>query len=470
MRHTMGLLVLAPALVQPLAAQTEGLAAVERFITAEFGRQRIPGLSVAILRGDSVLLTRGYGYANVEHRVPATDSTVYQSGSVGKQFTAAAVVMLSEEGKLALDDPITRYLPEKPAAWERITVRHLLTHTSGIPDYTDTLVDLHRDYSERELVRLAATLPLEFSPGERWSYSNTGYLLLGGIIRAVTGEFYGNYLERRIFGPLGMRTTRIISESDIVPNRAAGYRLVEGRIQNQDWVSPTLNTTADGSLYFSVRDLARWAVALNHQRIPSPAGLRAAWTPVRLNGGGSYSYGFGWMVGEQRGHPRIGHTGSWQGFRTSIQRYPEYDLTVIALANLEQGVPEAVSYGIAGILEPALLAPHLISRELTGPKPPRPIPDLLQSIATEQDSAAVTAGLRAFASKSMREGIGNLLEDANGWTLLGCDDVAKRSLERLGAKVRRICYARMTGKESGQLVEMFYTTDWRVADVDWYGF
>jgi CubicO group peptidase (beta-lactamase class C family) len=470
MRSLFRLLCLTSFLGVPAGAQEPRLQAVDRFIAAELARQRIPGLSVAILRGDSVLLARGYGFANLEHRVPATDSTVYQSGSVGKQFTAAAIVMLAEAGKLGLDDHITRYLPDGPPSWRAITVRHLLTHTSGIPEYTDSLVDLHRDYSEDSLVHLASTLPVEFLPGERWSYSNTGYMLLGAIIRRVTGGFYGDFLKQQIFAPLGMRTARIVSEADIVPNRSAGYRLVKGKIQNQDWVSPTLNTTADGALYFTVRDLSQWAIALNHQRTPSPAGLRASWTPVRLNNGGTYPYGFGWMVTEQRGHLRIGHTGSWQGFRGSIQRYPEYDLTIIALANLEQAVPEAVSFGIAGILEPKLLAPHLIRAELKGPRPPRPIPEVLRSIATEQDSAAVTAGLRAFSSKAFREGTGDLLEQAKGWTFLGCDEVGARKLDRLGARVTRICYARSTGKESNQLVEVLYTSDWRVADVDWYAF
>ena len=295
MRQLLQLVALSPLLAASVAAQDPRLREVDRFVAAERARQRIPGLSVAILRGDRVLLARGYGFANLEHRVAATDSTVYQSGSVGKQFTAAAIVMLAEAGKLSLDESIARYLPQSPPSWQQITVRHLLTHTSGIPEYTDT-VDLRRDYTEEELVRFATTLPVEFSPGERWSYSNTGYMLLGAIIRQATGAFYGDFLQEQLFIPLGMRSTRVISESAIVPNRAAGYRLVDGEIQNQEWVAPMLNTTADGALYFTVRDLARWAVALNHQRIPSRAGLAASWAPVRLNNGGTYPYGFGWMV------------------------------------------------------------------------------------------------------------------------------------------------------------------------------
>src|SRR5687767_6796766 len=198
----------------PAGAQAT-LDSVDRYVRAEVARQRIPGLSVAVLRGDSIVLARGYGFANLEHRVPATDSTVYQSGSVGKQFTAAAVVLLAREGKLSLDDPIRRFFPEGPAAWDRVTVRHLLTHTSAIPDYTDSTMDYRRDYTEAQLVELAARLPLQFRPGATWSYSNTGYALLGFIVRRVSGEFYGDFLRRRVFEPLGMRTARVISESDI---------------------------------------------------------------------------------------------------------------------------------------------------------------------------------------------------------------------------------------------------------------
>ena len=157
----------------------------------------------------------------------------------------------------------------------------------------------------------------------------------------MSGQFYGDCLRDRVFQPLGMRTARVISESDLVPNRAAGYEMRKGEIKNQDWVSPSLNTTADGALYLTVQDMARWAIGLNHARIPDSTGLAMSWTPVKLNDGGTFRTASAGGVEDQRGHPRIGHGGSWQGFRTSIQRYPEYDLTVIAMANLDAAMPEA---------------------------------------------------------------------------------------------------------------------------------
>ena len=444
------------------------LDSVDRYLRAEVARQRVPGMSVAILRGDSVLLARGYGYANLEHRVPATDSTVYQSGSVGKQFTAALVMTLVREGRLGLDDPICRWFPEGPPAWQPITVRHLLTHTSGIPDYTEGQVDYRRDYTEEELVAAAVRLPLEFSPGETWRYSNTGYALLGFLVGRATGQFYGDLLRDRIFEPLGMRTARVISESAIVPNRAAGYELVEGQVRNQGWVSPTLNTTADGSLYLTVHDLAKWAVALDRRGVLDSAALAASWTPVRLKGGGTYHYGFGWMLDQQRGRPRIGHTGAWQGFKTSIQRYPESGLTVIALANMNAALPAPVTFAVAGLLDPALLPPHLLPPSRTGPR--EPIQTLLAAVVGDSAGGRLTPGLRTFISASTREEWRDGLQAVRRWESAGCDDVGARRLERLGGRIARVCYARGLGDDFRRLVSVAYTSDWIATDLDSYSY
>ncbi len=463
MRFLTLICVLAAAAESLPAQDSIALDSVHRYILSERTRQRIPGLSVAILRGDRILLARGYGVANLELGVPASASTIYQSGSVGKQFTAAAVVMLAEQGRLALDDRITRWLKEGVGVWDGITVRHLLTHTSGIAEYTDSTFDYRKDYSEDQLVRFASARPLDFPAGEHWSYSNTGYLLLGVLIHRVTGRFYGDVLHDLIFAPLGMKSTRIISEADIVPNRSDGYRLVKNRIKNQEWVSPSLNTTADGALYFSVKDLATWAVALNHQRIPSAKGLEKAWTPVRLNNGGVYPYGYGWDLTEQRGHPRIGHSGSWQGFQTAIYRYPEFGLSVIVLANLAEAAPASIAQAIAGIIEPAVQPPHLFSRSLNGPATPVPIPVLLRRIAQGDDSSGVTPGLHRFLRPAARKDLGTTLTDVRSWTALGCDRVTGRGIAKLDGSIEQICYSRAIGKSRRVIVSVFYTGDWRAA-------
>ncbi len=342
-----------PALLVWPAPQADPLPAVDAFVRAERQRQQIPGLAVGIVKKGRVLASRGFGLANVEHQVPVTADTIFQSGSLGKMFTAAAVMLLVEDGKLALSDPIAKFLSGAPAAWQGITVRHLLSHTSGIPDYANSL-DLRKDYTEEELAQMAYGMKPGFTPGEKWQYSNTGYLLLGIIIRKASGAFYGDVLAERVFKPLGMTTTTVISEADIVPHRAAGYTLVKGELKNQSWVSPSLNTSADGSLYLSVRDLVAWDAGVRAGRILKGPSWASVFEPVRLNDGKTHGYGFGWVVGVRGGQPVHQHGGSWQGFKTHYARFDRGDLSVIALANLTQADPTKIVDGIAALIEPAL--------------------------------------------------------------------------------------------------------------------
>jgi len=348
-----------------LAATSEAAAGymdqVDNFVRGEMPRERVSGVAIGIVSRGEVIAAKGYGDANLELGVPVTAKTIFQSGSVGKQFTAVAVMLQVEDGKLALDDSVTKYFPDAPASWRSITVRHLLTHTSGIADYTESLadrssqgIDFRRDYTEQELSKAAFSLPLEFEPGSRWSYSNTGYLLLGVIIHKVSGRFYGDVLKERVFTPLGMKSARIISEADIVPDRAAGYRLVDGELKNQEWVAPTLNTTADGALYLSMLDFIAWDRGLRTQAILKRGSWSQIYTPVTLRSGKTYPYGFGWYVDESGGRPWYHHTGSWQGFQTCISRYLIDDLTIVVLSNLADANPKRFVDGIAAIIDPKL--------------------------------------------------------------------------------------------------------------------
>ena len=344
---------------------TEASAAIDKkvdaYVLGELHRQKIPGLSVGVYRDGKIVKAKGYGLENVELNAPATAKTIYESGSMGKQFTATTVMMLVEQGKLSLDDKIKKYFPDAPATWDSITVRNLLSHTSGIKNYTTKGMDYRKDYTEDDLVKMAESAPLDFAPGTDWSYSNTGYVLLGILIHKVSGEFYGDFLQEHIFKPLGMSATRIISESDIIPNRAAGYDLVKGEWKNQDWVSPSLNTTADGSLYFTVLDLAKWDAALYTEKLLKRADLEQMWTIAKLNDGkpNKGNYGFGWEINKMNGHTLIEHGGAWQGFTTMICRYVDDKLTVVVLTNLDSAHsnPEIVAHGVAGIYEPALEPP-----------------------------------------------------------------------------------------------------------------
>jgi CubicO group peptidase (beta-lactamase class C family) len=328
--------------------------AIDELIASHIRKHKIPGLALAVVEDGRAVKTKGYGLANVELRVPVSAETIFQSGSVGKQFTATLVMTLVEEGKIGLDDSITKYFKGAPESWKDVTVRHLLSHTAGISNKLYDQIDLRKDYSSDELVSKIAKLPLDFSPGEKWNYSNPGYVLLGILIKNVTGRFYGDLLHERIFGPLGMTTARIISEADIIPNRAAGYRLSHGELKNQEYVSPTLNTTADGSLYLTILDMIKWDAGLETEKLIKKASLQQMWTPARLKDGKSAGYGFGWALGKAAGHKLIEHGGAWQGFTTHIARYPDDRLTVIVLTNAAHGDPGQIAHQVAWLRKPEL--------------------------------------------------------------------------------------------------------------------
>jgi CubicO group peptidase (beta-lactamase class C family) len=327
---------------------------VDSFITAEMQKQKIPGISLAVVSDGKPLIGKGYGCANLEHQVPVKPETVFQSGSVGKQFTATAIMMLVEEGRIGLDENIGKYLGDVPESWSNITVRHLLSHTGGMTDYPVDF-DLRRDYTEDEMLKRVNEVPLAFKPGEKWAYSNLGYVTLGILIGKVTGKFYGEFLQERIFKPLGMTSSRILNEADIIPNRASGYRLVDGQVKNQAWVSPTVNTTADGSLYLTALDMIKWDDAMTTGKLLKKSSYEEMWTPIKLNNGKTHPYGFGWAIRSINGRRVIEHGGAWQGFKAHIARFPENKLTVIVFANLIQTNQAKLANGVAAIIDPELI-------------------------------------------------------------------------------------------------------------------
>jgi uncharacterized protein (TIGR03435 family) len=344
----------------------EQIASIDRFVTEEMEREQIPGLAVGIYNRGQILLAKGYGLANVELNVPVKPETIFQSGSVGKQFVSAAIMMLVEEGKIDLDDSIVKYFPNAPASWKPILVKNLLSHTSGLAEYATpgrrgpTGPFYQRlDFTEDELVEKVEALPIEFPSGEQWDYSNTNYLLLGIMIHRVTGKPYADYSQERIFKPWYMTATRVISESEIIPNRSSGYQLVAHKLRNQDWDSPTFNATADGNLYFNVLDLAKWDEALYGASLLRQSSLDRLWTVFPLNNGrpNRADYGFGWGIHKVNGHKLIEHGGAREGFTCSIQRYVDDNLTVVVLTNLAYANPPLFAEKIAGLANPALMAP-----------------------------------------------------------------------------------------------------------------
>ncbi len=396
----------------PCVAQDAIAAKIDELVKAEMQKNKVPGVSLVVLKDGKIILAKGYGLANVELQVPVKPETVFQSGSVGKQFTATAVMMLVEEGRINLDEKIGKYLGEVPESWKNITVRHLLTHTAGMTDYPRDF-DLRRDYTEDEMLKLMQAIPLASQPGEKWDYSNLGYVTLGILIHKVTGKFYGDFLQERIFKPLGMTTARIISEADIVPNRAAGYRLVSGELKNQEWVAPVTNTTADGALYLTTLDLAKWDAALYTEKLLKKSSLEQMWTPVKLNDGKTYPYGFGWAVGAVGKHRIVEHGGAWQGFTTNISRYVDDKLTVVVLDNLADFSPVKLSHNIAAIYNAELAPPPIAAIEDKEPQITAQFKIFLEALAAgtaDQNLFTAEAKAKFFpdTARELGEGIKEL--------------------------------------------------------------
>ena len=351
-------LVLAGA--APALADVVPKAAIDRLVTAEMARQRIPGLALAVLRHGQPVYVRGYGVASLEWPREVRPDTRFQIGSIGKQFTAVAVMMLVRDGRLELDAPLARYLPEVPAAWSAVTLRRMLAHQSGIAQLDGEgrhLLDLRHEYSDEEYLRLAISQPLEFEPGTDAAYSDTAYVLLGVVINRVTGRFYGDLLAERVFAPLAMERTRVISDEDIVPGRASGYELDEGgALRNQSFVSAALNRTADGSLYSTVLDLARWDAALYGERVLPRDVLARMWQVDALAGGEAplYHYGYGWEIIHAGAETVIEYDGNWQGVQAAMARSPGRELTVIVLTNRALCRVQSIAHAVAGRVDPAL--------------------------------------------------------------------------------------------------------------------
>jgi CubicO group peptidase (beta-lactamase class C family) len=318
---------------------------------ADFSKPASPGAAVVVAVGDATVLSRGYGLAVVEHGVGVTATTAFRLASVTKQFTAAAILTLVEEGKLYLDDRLGYLLSDVPAYARDVRVRHLLSHTSGIPDYEPILASNDGpQVKDRDVLGLLHQASrLYFAPGTAWRYSNSAYALLALIVERVSGERFASYLRRRIFDRAGMPTAVAHEDgADTVANRAYGYSLSAGVWHRTDQ-SRTSAVLGDGGIYASAEELTRWSAALDHNVVVAEATLTMATTPVKLSSGESTSYGFGWFLDEFRGWRRQRHEGDSVGFRTAIQRYPDVRLTVVVLVNRGVAPIDALADGVARI-------------------------------------------------------------------------------------------------------------------------
>jgi len=303
--------------------------------------------AVLVARGNDILLDKGYGFANLEWNIPDSPKTKFRLGSITKQFTAASILLLEERGKLSVNDSVKKYMPDAPAAWDKITIFNLLTHTSGIPSFTS-----FPDYAKlepfpatpAELVARFRDKPLDFQPGEQWSYSNSGYVLLGYLIERISGESYAHFVQDNIFKPLGMADSGYDSNSAVIQNRASGYTVGQNGIVNAGYIDMTIPLSA-GALYSTTEDLLRWEQGLFGGKLISPASLKKMTTPFK-NG-----YGFGLGIRVVNGQEQIDHGGGIEGFNTMLAYYPAEKLTVVVLANLNGAAPEEIAADLHTIAE-----------------------------------------------------------------------------------------------------------------------
>ncbi len=319
-------------LVQPSA---DALAELDRWIESYLDENNIPGGLVAVASRGRIVHLKPYGMANVELSVPVTDSTVFEIGSISKQFVSAAVMLLVQDDRIGLDDPIHQYLSNLPSEWLGVTVRHLLTHTSGIPDYEE--IRTYDVYGFRltpeEVIQIAHSRPMDFTPGAGWYYSNTGYFLLSMIVERIEGRPLGQVLQSRIFEPLGMTQTRMADPEAIIPHRASGYWVNKtGELINRR-PTETSSTLGAGGILSSAHDLVKWDEALYGDQLLSAESKATMWTAVTLPNGENTGYAFGWSVRPYRGLTSQSHGGQVAGFVANFSRLPEQEAAIIVVLN-----------------------------------------------------------------------------------------------------------------------------------------
>jgi len=312
-----------------------------------------PGVAIAVVRDGQPVHVEGYGLANLEWQCPISSTTVFRLASISKQFTATAILLLERQGKLRLDDPITTYLPDYPTHGRLITITHLLTHTSGIKRYTslDNFLSeiAKKDLSPEDLLAYFKDLPLEFEPGTRFLYNNSGYHLLGLIIEKVAAMSYEQFIQQHIFQPLGMNHSYYMHNSTIIPQRASGYEKTAQGYRQADYLNMMM-VYAAGALGSTVEDMIRWDAALREERILDRAAQELMYTPVQLVDGHTEEYGFGFHVTTYKGHRLVGHGGGIPGFHTFIARFIEDQAMIVVLANLSAIPVEKITRKVAQFL------------------------------------------------------------------------------------------------------------------------
>jgi len=454
---------------------------IEQYIKTTMLESKIPGLTYAVVMNGKMIDSGAYGYANVELNAPVSLHTKFNLGSIGKTFTATGIMLLVKQGKISLSDPITKYFDSLPDTWKQISIERLLSHTSGIKDYVGDFPgyaliekrDRKLDYSEREFIRMAAELPLNFTPGERFAYSNSNFVILGFLIHKVSGKTLPEFMKENVFDPLGMNETVYMSQKNIIPNRARGYLLDnKGNLINGNYISEFFSSTGDMGVTTTATDMVKWSLALNSGKVLDQPILDKMWTPVQLNNGESTnffgpSYGLGWHVADYRGYKEVGHGGSFMnGYTANYVRFPELDLTLILLANLNPSEVGRMAYRIAGLIHPALSGFDQTGSGEKGDKGSvDEVNQLMKGIITGKlDTTFVTAGF----IKRINPITASVMGDTSHIppiTFVYSDLITGRKVSRYGTSIKKIEYYKLQLPDETAYMALYRDANNRI--VDW---
>ncbi len=419
---------------------------VDAYVRDFIKRHNVPAAAISVVHHGRVVKSAGYGKANLELNVAATAHSVFEIGSMSKQVTAEAVMMLVQEGKLALDDPLAKYLTGLPAEWNGIQLRHLLTHTSGLHDWeADSAFSYRREYTTAEFVAFVARHPLDFVPGTRFAYTNSAHPLLGKVIEAVTGVPFERFVTERIFKPVGMLETRIRHQADIVPNHAAGYVDNTGVLENGEPFRPSI-LAPNGGVLSTAADMARWNIALTNNVLLSRATMTLMTTPTQLNDGSTYNGGIAWFLDDYRGHHMQLHNGSTvAGYSSVVYRYPADELSVVVLMNIDRfNAVNVLATNVA-----SFYVKGLAMRSLTAIKDPDPaltarLLTMLAAVADNKDSEMLAPNLRNVGGPVRTNPARGFKAPNARMTLLEIEDHGPEGIERFGPRVRWVYRYKIT--------------------------
>lgn len=477
---------------------------LEKYLQAEMKKQQIPGLTYAIVLNGKIIESGALGLANVGLNVPATLNSKFNIGSIGKTFTATSIMLLQKDGKLSINDPINKYIDSLPENWNSITIEHLLAHTSGIRDYCqdhpgypliggatgEGLEQRKIEISESQFIKLVTTDPLNFTPGERFAYSNSNYLLLGFIIQKVSGQSLSEFMSERLFTPAGMTETMRENVSVIVPDRATGYNLNDSnRLINGAYISNFYSSQGDMGIITTAKDLTKWIIALEGGKILDKESLNQMWTPCKLKNGFEpmdaygtnsygYSYGLGWELNCHNGYIENGHGGDFMnGFSAKFVYFPEKKLTVVALTNLQPwkiSQPGVDVYKMAGFYVPELNGIDQFQVESTADTSlNNTVHDFYNQLMNDGgfDTLVVTKNFNERTNPIDKNLDTGKVPNAKPKIKVSCvktDKMVDRNLVRWGVLVKKINYYKITEEnKTPTYMAVYFTAENKIADISY---